>query len=115
MKINYGSLYEIADSAEISEGSKIRYDGLEFRIGLWEPDKEGLAMGFSVDRQSGEYLVLVDSRSTEPDKRAALLHEMVELVILRMWGFPIDHITKDSAHRIAAEHEARYINLRSEK
>ena len=109
--MDYDKLYELVRSTEVKNGTIVRYHDVEFKIGIREFIKS-TASGYFVD--NGHSGILISKEVPSDERKLCLLHEIVELCLIRFYGFRPFY--EDSrAHDIALKHEELYKKWLAEK
>ncbi len=103
MKMNYNQLYGLIDNANLEDNSFLEYRGIEFKIKYFDPEGTYEALAF-MKEDKRTCCVLIKKDLSQEEKKLSLLHEIIEQCLMQFHGY-----RREGAHKIALEHEERYV------
>lgn len=106
MAMDYNSLYSLVDGASLENNSLLNYNGIEFKVQYADLTCTSEAIAFMEAKRKCR--ILMKENIAEDEKKLCLLHEIVEICLMQYHGYK-----KEGAHKIALEHEAKYISRKT--
>lgn len=102
--MDYPKLYELIKNTEIQDGIIVKYHDAQFEVKI----REGI-IGTGLGAMSGkwDFDVLISKEVSYDERKLCLLHEIVELCLIRFYGYR-PWYADSGAHDIAVKHEELY-------